>query len=144
MEMKITFPENSVNGHKIDAHAAGHIIKTDQPKAYGADDSAPAPFLTFLAAIGTCSGWFLLRFLEARSLSLDGIELKMTASMDKNTHLIPEIKFILSLPDDFPAKYRKPLITAIHQCAVTRHMLNPPKFTTDIEVDGNVVISKSI
>ena len=143
MEMKIVFPENSTSGHKVEAHVRGHIIKTDQPVKYGADDSAPAPFLTFLGAIGTCSGWFLLRFLEARSLSLDGIELKMTTTTDQKTRLFSDIKLILTLPESFPAKYRKPLMAAIHQCAVTRQMMKPPTFTTDVFVDGEIVVSKT-
>lgn len=143
MEMNIVFPEKSVNGHKVHAVVNEYVIKTDQPVSYGADNSAPSPFLTFLGAIGTCSGWFLLRFLEARNLPLDGVLVTMTTKMDPDTHLIPEVKFTVTLPAEFPEKYRKPMIAAMHQCAVTRHLQHPPKFVTDVVVDGETVLSKS-
>ena len=143
MEMKIVFPENTEKGHKVHALVGNHTIKTDQPKSYGADDSAPAPFLLFLGAIGTCSGWFLLRFLEARNLSVEGIELIMSTKMDKETKMLPEIKFTVKLPESFPEKYRKPLVSAIHQCAVTRHMMTPPTFKSEVEVNGEIVVSKT-
>jgi len=142
MEIKIEFPENSVNGHKVNALAGDHVIHTDQPKSYGAEDSAPAPFVLFLGSIATCSGWFLLRFLEARNISLEGVSLKMTTRMDKETRLVPEVKFELTLPESFPAKYHKAVIAAIHQCAVTRHLMNPPRFATDIVVNDDVVVSQ--
>lgn len=142
MEIKIEFPEQSLNGHKVNAHLGNHVLHTDQPKSYGADDSAPAPFLMFLGSIATCSGWFLLRFLEARDIPLDGISLKMATKMDKTTKLIPEIKFELTVPETFPKKYYKAVIAAIHQCAVTRHLMNPPHFATDIVINDTVALSQ--
>ena len=52
MEMEITFP----GGARVDANFGGFTIKTDQPPVA----SAPTPFATFLASIGTCPGIYVL------------------------------------------------------------------------------------
>ena len=53
---KITFPGNK----KVDAEFNGFTIKTDQPVNQGGVGSAPTPFETFLASLGTCAGIYVL------------------------------------------------------------------------------------
>jgi ribosomal protein S12 methylthiotransferase accessory factor len=48
MEMMIDFP----GGARVDAHFGSFTVHTDQPPAA----SAPTPFATFLASLGTCAG----------------------------------------------------------------------------------------
>ncbi|MBN1879216.1 OsmC family protein [bacterium] len=143
MEFRVTFPEEPAIGHKVNAEFNGFTVCTDQPLSYGGGNSAPAPFTVFLSAIATCAGWFLLRFLEARKIPLDGIDLRMNTSVDPETKALAEIRFSLTLPDTFPDKYRNAVIMAMHQCAVTRTIQNPPQFSTDIVVGNSVVLSKN-
>ena len=143
MDFKISFPEQTAKGHKVNVLFNDFEVNTDQPVSYGADNSAPAPFLMFLSSIASCSGWFLLRFLEARDLSLEGVELMMTSSMDKETKMLSEIRFTLSLPESFPKKYYKAVVNAMHQCAVTRTIMNPPKFTSDVKVKNDIVFQNT-
>ncbi|HMN61100.1 MAG TPA: hypothetical protein PJ988_12085 [Anaerolinea sp.] len=51
MDMIIEFP----GGAKVDATFGGFTVKTDQPPMGGGDGSAPSPFETFLASIGTAT-----------------------------------------------------------------------------------------
>ena len=143
MEFKIVFPEKPAIGHKVNVDFNGFTVTTDQPASYGGANTAPAPYMMFLSAIASCSGWFLLRFLETRKLPLDGIALKMNTKVDPETKALEEIRFSLTLPDSFPEKYRNAVTMAMHQCAVTRTILNPPRFATDILVGDQVVMSKS-
>jgi putative redox protein len=64
MEMEITFP----GGARVDASFGSYSVKTDQPPMGGGDGSAPTPFATFLASIGTCAGIYVLGFLRQRGL----------------------------------------------------------------------------
>jgi putative redox protein len=143
MDFQVSFPEQTEKSHKVNVAFNGFEVKTDQPASSGGDNSAPAPFLVFLSSIATCSGWFLLRFLEARNLPLDGIELRMSTSMNKETKMLAEIRFMLSLPESFPKKYYKAVVNAIHQCAVTRTVLNPPRFVSEVKVNNDVVIENT-
>ncbi len=60
MEMLIDFP----GGARVDAHFGPFTLKTDQPPVA----SAPTPFATFLASIGTCAGIYVLGFCQQRGL----------------------------------------------------------------------------
>ena len=64
MEMEITFP----GGARVDANFGGMTVKTDQPVQGGGQGSAPTPFATFLASIGTCAGIYVLGFCQQRGI----------------------------------------------------------------------------
>ena len=64
MMMDITFP----GGVRVDAHFNGFNVATDQPERNGGENKAPAPFDLFLASLGTCAGFFALRFCQKRNL----------------------------------------------------------------------------
>ena len=48
-EIVVTLP----GGRRVDAQLGRHLVRTDQPLGNGGEDTAPSPFETFLAAIGT-------------------------------------------------------------------------------------------
>lgn len=143
MEFKIVFPEKPAIGHKVNVEFNGFAVTTDQPVSYGGGNTSPAPYMIFLSAIASCSGWFLLRFLETRNLPLDGIGLTMNTRVNSETKALEEIRFALTLPESFPEKYRNAVAMAMHQCAVTRTIMNPPRFATDILVGDEIVMSKN-
>jgi len=124
MEMTVTFP----GGARVDAQLGSHIIRTDQPVRGGGDDSAPAPFSLFLASIGTCAGIYVLGFCEKRGLPTDGIEIVQRMVPDMRTGMIGRIELDIKVPPSFPEKYHEALIRAASQCAVKKHLENPPAF----------------
>ncbi len=67
MEMIIDFP----GGSRVDAHFGTFTIHTDQPPAA----TAPTPFATFLASLGTCAGIYVLGFCQQRGLPSEGIRI---------------------------------------------------------------------
>ena len=48
--------------------------------------------------------------------------------MDPLTHMIGKISLDIQLPPDFPEKYKEAVIRSAEQCAVKKHMENPPTF----------------
>ena len=128
-EMEITFP----GGKKVNALWHGFEIATDQPKSSGGDNSAPAPFDLFLASLGTCAGIFVLGFIQSRGLSTEGLKIVQEMDWDPEAHLMKKIAFRITLPKDFPEKYKGAVIKAAEQCLVKRTIANPPEFsiTTD-------------
>ena len=84
--MEITFP----GGVQVNALFNGFEITTDQPERNGGQNSAPSPFDFFLASLGTCAGFFALRFCQQRDLSTDGLSLQLTSERNAETkHLDP-------------------------------------------------------
>ncbi len=120
MEMEITFP----GGARVDANFGGFTIKTDQPPVA----SAPTPFATFLASIGTCAGIYVLGFCQQRGIPTDGIKIVQRMHSDRMTGLVGQIDLEIQLPPDFPEKYKAAVIRSADQCAVKKHMEHPPVF----------------
>ena len=120
--MNITFPA----GVKVKANHKGFEILTDQPEKNGGDNSAPSPFDLFLVSLGTCAGFFALRFCQQRELPTDGMSLSLTSEINPETKKLEHVEITLNLPEDFPEKYRKAVIRATDQCAVKKALVDPP------------------
>src|SRR5512142_479373 len=113
MELMIDFP----GGSRVDAHFNGFTVPTDQPPAA----SAPTPFATFLASIGTCAGIYVLGFCQQRGLPTEGIRIIQRPYSDPATGLIGKIDLEIQVPPEFPEKYLPSLIRSAELCAVKKH-----------------------
>ena len=125
--MIITFP----GGKKVEARYKGITIQTDQPVSEGGEGTAPAPFDLFIASIGTCMGYYVLRFCEQRDISCKDIRLSLTDEWDPIVRRITRIKVTIELPSSFPSKYSDAVIKAAEQCTVKKHLLNPPEIVVE-------------
>lgn len=131
MKIDIRFP----GGARVDASFDAHVIHTDLPRAQGGDGSAPTPFATFLASIGTCAGIYVLGFCRQRGLATDGLHLTQEMDVDPETGLVSSIRLDIHVPPDFPEKYRGALVRSAEQCAVKKHLEHPPRFEVRTRVD---------
>ena len=122
--MEIYFEEGKI----ITASTNGHVIRTDQPLDNGGENSAPCPVDLYLAAIGTCAGAYIKSFCDKRNIPTDKIKLHQTTVFDSETDLPTEITLEVTLPDDFPEKYRSSVLCAAELCKVKKSILNPPVF----------------
>lgn len=124
MDMRIDFP----GGARVDAHFEGLTLHTDQPPAGGGESSAPTPFDTFLASIGTCAGIYVLGFCRQRGISTEGMRILQRMHYEPATGMVGKIDLEIQTPPDFPEKYLPALIRAADQCKVKKHLEHPPKF----------------
>lgn len=120
MEMIIDFP----GGARVDAHFGPFTVKTDQPPAA----TAPTPFATFLASIGTCAGIYVLGFCQQRGLPTEGIRIIQRMYSNPFSGMVEKIDLEIQVPPTFPEKYRPSLIRSAELCAVKKHFENPPSF----------------
>lgn len=121
--MEITFP----GGAQVNAKFNGFEVSTDQPERNGGQHSAPSPFDFFLASLGTCAGFFALRFCQQRDLPTDGLRLQLTSEINPEVKRLDRVEITMQLPNDFPEKYRSAIIRATDQCAVKKALLDPPE-----------------
>lgn len=128
MSMEIVFP----GGVAVEAQFDGFTIRTDQPERAGGTNSAPSPFDTFLASLGTCAGFFVLKFCQERNIDPEGLKLFLDTEKGDNRKKLDKILLTLHLPEGFPDKYREAVVKAIDLCAVKRVLLDPPSFETNI------------
>ncbi len=131
MEMVVTFP----GGARVDARIGSHVIRTDQPVHSGGDDSAPAPFMLFLASIATCAGIYVLSFCRSRGLPTDGISVVQRTTRDPRTGMVSGVDIDIQVPPGFPERYHEALVRAASQCAVKKHIETPPKFSVRTVVE---------
>ncbi|HEU5100225.1 MAG TPA: OsmC family protein [Roseiflexaceae bacterium] len=122
MELTIDFP----GGARVDAHFGPYTVHTDQPPHGGGEGSAPTPFATFLASIGTCAGIYVLGFCQRRGITTDGLRLVEHVETDANTGMVGTIRLDIELPAGFPERYRDAVIRAAEQCTVKKHFEHPP------------------
>ena len=125
MEMKVAFPGNL----RVDADFGGFTVATDQPVSGGGDGSAPAPFDLYIASLGTCAGIYMLAFMKQRGIDPVSSGIRVNTEADPAKGMIGRISLDLQLPDGFPEKYEQAVVRAVEQCAVKRHIQNPPEFT---------------
>jgi len=126
MEMEIVFP----GGAQVDAVMGDIVIATNQ------DGTAPAPFGLFLASIGTCAGIYVLNFCRHRNLPTDGIKIVQRMHSNPATRMIERVDLDIIVPPEFPEKYYEALIRAADQCAVKKHLEQPPTFNVQTRVAG--------
>jgi putative redox protein len=124
MEMKISFP----GGSRVDADFNGFKVPTDQALESGEPGSAPEPYDLFVASLGTCAGIYALSFCQERGLATEGLAIFVTAEKDDKTGLFAQIDMEISLPADFPERYRKAICRTAGLCTVKRSLAKPPSF----------------
>ncbi|MDD5627747.1 MAG: OsmC family protein [Elusimicrobia bacterium] len=129
MEMDIKL----LGGKKVSAEFKGLRIATDQPQDAGGEGSAPSPFDLFLASLGTCAGFYIQSFCQKRDIPTEGITLKQRMDLDPETHMVKLISLSLSLPKDFPEKYRAGVIGAANLCLVKKHLQQPPQIELSVK-----------
>jgi len=126
MDAIITFGE----GMQVNAQFNNFMVNTDQAKKAGGKETFPDPFSYFLSSLGTCAGYFILRFCQSRNISTEGI--KLHQSNDWNAGRIENINIEIELPPSFPEKYASALIRATNECSVKKTLMNPPQIEVKI------------
>jgi ribosomal protein S12 methylthiotransferase accessory factor len=124
MDMIVNLP----GGLKVDSSYKGFTVKTDQPKAAGGDNSAPAPFDLFLHSIGTCAAFYVLSFCRERDIVTDDIRVVLNTERDSETWMVTKINIDIQLPADFPEKYIKAVKASADKCTVKKLILKAPAF----------------
>ncbi|HYQ81535.1 MAG TPA: OsmC family protein [Anaeromyxobacteraceae bacterium] len=122
-EILVTLP----GGRRVDARFGAHVVRTDQPRDNGGEDSAPSPFQHFLASIGTCAGIFVQGFCQKRGLPYERIRIVERPSYAQDGTLVG-VDLDIQVPPDFPEKYRDALVRVADQCSVKKAIAAQPRF----------------
>ena len=123
-EIVVTLP----GGRRVDAQVGGHLVRTDQPRDNGGEDTAPSPFQLFLAAVGTCAGIFVQGFCAKRGLATEGIRILERPTFDRETGVLTSVDLEIEVPPTFPEKYHEALVRVADQCSVKKAIQAQPPF----------------
>ena len=130
---KETIDVHFPGGKQVAAKVGDFLIHTDQSEKYGGSASAPEPFDLFLASIATCAGIFALNFCQMRKIDSSRLNLRMECERDPVKKMFSLFRLHITLPPDFPEKYRNGIIRAVELCAVKRHIHDAPDFEIVID-----------
>jgi ribosomal protein S12 methylthiotransferase accessory factor len=127
VSIEVSFP----GGAAVDASVKGFTVRTDQAPPLGAG-AAPTPFDLFLASLATCMGFYAVHFCRERGIATEGLGLSLETVRDPERKRLSSIDVALTLPAGFPEKYRGAIGRAVDQCAVKKHMVEPPAFSLTV------------
>jgi len=123
-DITITFP----GGKRVDAHYDGRTVQTDQSIKNGGEGSAPEPFDLFFVSMATCVGIYALEFCTTRNLCTEGLAVRLLSELNPEEKRYTRIRLDITLPAEFPEKYRSAIWRSANLCTVKKHILNPPEF----------------
>ncbi|MBS1250842.1 MAG: hypothetical protein MAG431_02439 [Chloroflexi bacterium] len=130
MEMIVDFP----GGARVDAHFGDFTVKTDQSPRGGGEGAEPEPFALFLSSLATCAGIYVLNFCKHRGLPTEDLRVVQRSIYDHQKRMVGKIELEIQVPPEFPQKYYSALVRSAEQCAVKKHIENPPAFEIMTEV----------
>ena len=122
-----------LDGQKLQANFGKHQIISDQSVSAGGDAAYPEPFDYFLASMPLCAAFYIRKFCEARDISTDGISLSQEHSTVGEDKYRKAFSINVSLPEDFPKKYKKALLAAANSCTVKKVIQAMPEFSIKID-----------
>jgi putative redox protein len=122
VEIVATLP----GGKRVDAQVGKFIVRTDQPRENGGDDTGPDPFTLFLTSLVTCAGFYVAAYCNARQIATEGIRLVERTESDPKTKRLARIDIDIQLPPSFPAEHRDAVVRAAATCKVKKTLVAPP------------------
>ena len=128
MNMQIEFP----GGVAVTGTFKEFTVKTDQPIVNGGTNQNPSPFDLFLVSLGTCAGFYALRFCQQRNLATEGMRLSLDTQTNPETKRLEKVLIVVTLPEEFPEKYRDAILRATDQCAVKQALVQPPEVAVSV------------
>lgn len=137
-EIVMSFP----GGRKVLAKVGKHEILTDQPVKSGGDDAGPSPYDLFIASIGACAGFYALAFFQKRELATDGLRVVARPRSEEGT--LADVEIEVTLPDDFPEKYRTPLLRSIEACSVKKAIQAQPTIRVEFTDTATSAVERAI
>jgi putative redox protein len=110
---------------KFEANARGHRVLCDQPLTNGGADEGMTPPEFLLVSLGTCAGFYAAQYLKARSLSAEGLRIKVTA--DKATQPARLARFQIEVTAyGLEPQHQAGILRAVKACLIHNTLLNTP------------------
>ena len=122
MELKVAYQ----GGTRFDISAGRHMVVADQPVEDGGSDAGPSPIELFVASLGSCVAYFIVRYCHRHGIPADGFHLRARATFAEQPHRIGAVRLTLEFPTDIPAEHLERIRKVAHGCTVQRTLEHPP------------------
>ncbi len=126
MELNVTYQ----GGVQFAAEARGHVVVTDQPADNGGANAGMTPPELMLASLGTCAAHYAVEFLKARSLSAEGLLVRVTAEKKLQPARLTDFRIGVEAPSMKEPRHFEGMLRSVKRCLVHNTLLHSP----DVEV----------
>lgn len=131
MQVHITFQGNL----KFEASTRNHTILSDQPLSNGGEDLGMTPPEWFLSSLGSCVGFYAVKYLEARHLDPSHLTIEISAEKTKESPVRLESIRIQVLPGiALEERHCVGLTKAVDACILHNTLTHPPQMATEISL----------
>src|SRR5208283_2956347 len=111
------------------ARAGSHTLISYQPASNGGEDTGMTPPELLLSALGTCAGYYAAQYLSARSLSSEGLEIRITAEKAQQPARMGSFRIEVTMPA-LDEKHQAGLDRAVKACLIHNTLLHTPEIET--------------
>jgi len=113
-------------------HIRDHRLICDQSLDGGGRDHGPAPAEWFAASIASCIGYYVLSYLQARSLPTAGLEVETGWETVAGPKRISSIRARVLLPEGVPEVNHDRILRAAGRCLIHNTLHHPPELSIDV------------
>jgi uncharacterized OsmC-like protein len=118
---------------QFQAIARDHRVWSDQPLENGGEDAGMTPPEWFLASLGSCVGFYAVKYCQTRALDASGLKIDVSAEkMTDKPARLDNINIQLTLPLPLDPKHYQGLRAAVDSCLIENTLLHSPSITTSI------------
>lgn len=71
-------------------------------------------------------------YCRKHGLTGTGTRIALETATDPESKLISRMDFTVHFPEGFPSEHRPPLLEAVSNCYIKRHLFNPPEVTVKL------------
>src|SRR5438874_7629909 len=111
-------------GVKFEAAARGHRIICDQPVEKGGSDEGMTPPEFLLTSLATCGGYYAAQYLKARGLSMEGLQVRVTAEKAPQPARLAAFRLEVSVAN-VDERHQAGLYRAVKSCLLHNTLLSP-------------------
>ncbi len=120
------------SGVQLGVEVRNHHLVVDQPVEEGGQDQGITPVEMFVASLGTCVGYFAVRFCQRHNIQTDGLKISMEWDYAEQPHRVGAITVHLNLPADLEPTMKARLQKVLEGCTVHQSLIHPPKITVSL------------
>jgi putative redox protein len=118
---------------QFQASARGHEIVGDQPLDNDGDNLGMTPPEWLLASLGSCVGFYAVKYLQTRNLDATGLNIDVSAAKITETPIrLDNFQIHVSLPIALDVYHQKGLEAAVKSCLIHNTLTHSPKIVTQI------------
>ncbi len=120
-------------GVEFEVDARGHKVICDQPADNGGRNAGMSPPEFMLASLGTCAAYYAAQYLKARSLPVEGLEVRVNATKATGPARLSSFRIEIRVPGLEDEKHKAGVLRAARSCLIHNTLLQAPEIEITLD-----------